>query len=157
MKKLKYPPYYEILDFYMEQKEYRKVCKRKSTKHRNYYQWRQYIVSRIARISSREDWMNFKHFVINKKRMSEMSNKINFPLMTCTISILFASFSNTVDDTIGPSLHIIALAIALIGCLIPIIRDYYSNNLSYLFYEDLLKIIEEVERDKFKTHSSSLA
>ena len=31
MKKLKYPPYYEILDFYMEQKEYGKVCKRKST------------------------------------------------------------------------------------------------------------------------------
>ncbi|MBR2883690.1 MAG: hypothetical protein IKB93_02755, partial [Clostridia bacterium] len=90
------------------------------------------------------------------KRMSEISNKINFPLMTCTISILFASFSNTVGDKIGTSLHIIALAIALIGCLIPIIRDHYADNLNYLFYEDLLKIIEEVERDKFKTHSSSL-
>lgn len=135
---IKHKPFWEIIDFEKELKEYKRLCRRKSKKFVYYLDWKKHIVSLLAKIEQKDDWENFKYFCRNRERSTRntASTYINLIILFVTIYIDKCVISINLYG------WLLVLAV-MIGTIVWQNNSYEKDN---YFYKDILEIIEEEEK-----------
>lgn len=140
-----YQPYSEIIDLRSELNEYTKLCDGKSTKFKYYLDWKSNIKNKLSCLDSDEKKMNFKHFLINRKRSCKNINSIFIPIMICCITIVLNAITLVFPDRNDITNYIIFFFIIVILILFTAstAKDHKMNSLRYTFYCDLIDLMEE--------------
>lgn len=137
---MKKQPYHEIMDLYTELKEYKKLCKCKSKKFCNYFDWKSHIIKIISELKKREQLENFKHFIINRLRINKDMNKDFTNIMIFLLGLYIGSY-----DIQYSYITLIIILVIILFMLMNMIDD---RNKEYFFYYDLVKIIDETEKSE---------
>ena len=78
---MKYQPYREIINIEIELKEYRKLCRGKSEKYLYYSDWKTHIQELFSNFQSNDKIENFKHFLLNRHRISSTFSADYIPII----------------------------------------------------------------------------
>ncbi len=135
---MKHSPYYEIIDLNNELKEYRKLCRCKSKKYNYYSDWKNQMIKYCSAFSSKESLDNFKHYCINIERTTK-----GIPNLYLNFMILFTTVF--VDKYII-DINEIAWMVIVFITLISVLMFDNRYNKETCFYRDIVKIIEEFEK-----------
>ena len=140
---MKYKPYREILDLQSELKEYKRLCKSKSKKFTYYSDWKSHIISLISKIDSPEKVNNFKHYLINYKRVNKSVTALYIPIIIFVMTVVFnqQEFKS----------NLVVITIWLLYVVIKTIKENVNYNKNLFFYKDIIDIIDEIEREKRET------
>ena len=131
-----------------EQREYQLFCKGQSKKYQVYSEWEAHISEVLMRLDSKEKLYNFKRFCISNNRVQARASD----MYVNAVGVLLSAFAGSVITT-QPLVGILTLVavIAFLGVLIVqnkrIIKESY-------FFEDVLKVIEKIEKSKEKVDSN---
>ena len=137
---MKKAPYGEYFEFNDEVKEYKKLCKNKSNKYLYYLDWKKDTKEKISKFPKENDnaaLINFQHYVINSKRVSE---SIRSSVVSVLIFCLTFMFSKLLPD----KYDVIGIFIGLFAFTFFILLEKLDNDYEYCFYSDLLEAIDEV-------------
>ena len=91
---MKYQPYREIINIDIELKEYIKLCKGKSKKYLYYSDWKAHIQELFSKFQSNDQIENFKHFLLNGRRISSAFSADYIPIIILYFTIIFSKMQN---------------------------------------------------------------
>lgn len=138
--------YYEIIKLDEELKDYKLLCKGKSKKYKYYSDWKTHISEILSKfvlcdeLETYKNIENFKHYLINHKRVNKNINMYFVSVMIFFMSIFFNSYFNKMKYS-----FVVLLITALVVVGLIIIQSD-SNDKEYCFYCDLIDIVEEMEK-----------
>ena len=134
----KHQPYREILDIRSELKEYKKLCRNKSRKFTYYSDWKYHIINLVTKTESAEKIDNFKHYLLNRKRVNKSINTPYVPLIIFVMTIVFS------QQVFNSNLKVILIGLMYVVFLT--LKEHENNNKIFYFYKDLIEIIDEIEK-----------
>ena len=140
---MKYQPYKEILDIKSELKEYKKLCRCKSKKFTYYSDWKSHIINLISKTDSIEQIDNFKHYLLNYKRVNKNVTAPYVPLIIFAMTVVF-NLQEFKSD-------LIVIIFGILFILIVTLKEYDNYNKNFYFYKDVIEIIDEIEKEKRRT------
>lgn len=127
------------IDFKSEKKDYKKLCKGKSKKYKNYLEWRKNILMLIDDFDTKT-LENFKHFCLYNEEANLHEMNIFLPLVICFISLLISLDINTNMNLLN---GVVSIVIASIISSALVTGAYSSYIFSKNFYRDVAEIIKE--------------
>lgn len=123
------------INFTSEIKEYKKLCRGKSKKYKNYLQWRDSILKAIDSLNI-ETLENFRHFCLYQEELEMHGKDIFLALAIAFITLYFPLIDSEKIDGIT-----LGIAAAFISFIISYL--YFDNNFSRIFYRDVAEIVKE--------------
>lgn len=135
---MKYQPYREIINIEIELKEYRILCRGKSKKYFYYLDWKAHIQELFFKFQSNDQIENFKHFLLNRQRISSAFSADYIPTIILYFTIIFSKMQNEYS--------IIICVLLLAFTVFFIMSGHYKYHEEFYFYCDLIKILEEIKK-----------
>ncbi len=132
------PPYHEIINLKIEQKEYGRLCCGKSKQFTLYSEWEDHIKGILADFRSSKDLYNFKHYCINIARSQEKSPE----MFWCYIGFLIPIYIDTLWKDFPPILTV-AVFIAVFAYAALLSKKIARES---CFFRDIIDIIESMEK-----------
>lgn len=123
------------IDFKSEKNEYKKLCKGKSKKYKNYLEWRDNILELIYSFDVKA-LENFRHLCLYQEEIEKHGKDI-FPALVIAFVSLYFSFIDNVNIN-GITFGILAAVVSFI-----ITYFYLDDNCSMNFYHDVSEIVKE--------------
>ena len=140
-KYMKREDFSELIDLKAEYKEYARFDKGKSTIYKTYAEWDAHMESLLVAIKSPTDIYNLKRYCVDKIRSNNNSAQIILAYISLAIPLALA-FA-TEQDIIGIRGWVNGgIMLACLGCFL-----FSSNTMARKkhFFEDILRIIEQIE------------
>lgn len=134
---MKYQPYREIINIEIELKEYRKLCRGKSEKYLYYSDWKTHIQELFSNFQSNDKIENFKHFLLNRHRISSTFSADYIPIIILYFTIIFSKMQNEYS--------IVICILLLAFTVFFIMSGHYKYYEEFCFYCDLIEILKEIE------------
>lgn len=123
------------IDFKSERKEYKKLCRGKSKKYKNYLEWRDYILGIIDNFGIKA-LENLRHLCLYQEEIEKHGKEIFPSLAIAFITLYFSLFDNVKMD--GITLGIMGAVAAF-----SITYFYLDDTCSMGFYRDVAEIVKE--------------
>lgn len=139
MKKKK-APYHGIIDINKEYKEYGRFCRGKSEKFTVYTEWETHIKDLLATFESPQDLYDFKHYCINADRTQAKAPE----MYTAYIALLIPLYLDIFWKDMPVHLSIILLFGVVLFAMLASKKLTRESH----FFEDVINIIESVEKEK---------
>ncbi len=163
-RKLKQQPYYEIIKLDKELKEYKKLCIGKYKEFTYYTDWKEHISEELKKMTDDKMKENFKHYLINHKRVNKSLCTNFVPAVIFGYTLMFTFEFNNQDtinfepnfvESLLSALDIVFWILMIIAILFFILRENNNINQDYYFYCDVLKIFEEIE-ERTENHAVTI-
>ena len=132
-------PYSEIINLNAELSEYKKLCRGKSKKYTKYTEWKDHIVELLSKIENERNLIDFKHYCINIQRPSAGQGNMFVQLILVLLPIYLTLVSVPNKELFLIICFIILTAMAVAG--------YNDLEMPNRFYDDILEVIGEMERE----------
>ena len=127
------------INYRYEIKEYKKLCKGKSKKYKNYLEWRDYILELIDGFDAKT-LENFRHLCLYNEDIDTDGKDVFLPL-AIGLTTLFISLDMGANKNMPMDGGIFAIAAAFISFIITYF--YLDYNFSKNFYRDVAEIVKE--------------
>ena len=132
-------PYSEIINLNDELSEYKKLCRGKSKKYTRYTEWKDHIVELLSKINNERDLIDFKHYYINIQRPSIGQGNLFVQL----ILVLMPIYLNVIPV---PHKEVLIVVYFIVLTIVTVIA-YNDLEMPNRFYDDILEIIGEIEKN----------
>lgn len=141
---MKSNPYQEIINTHEEQKEYGRLCRRKSKKYIVYTDWEAHIRECLLSFNNSKDLYNFKRYCINIDRSAQKAPEMYMSYILLLIPLYIDAFFKELPSFM---INIVALGIMLYAIIQNkrIIRES-------CFFKDIIEIIEKIEKERVETN-----
>lgn len=122
------------INFQYEKKEYKKLCRGKSKKYKNYLEWRDYILGIIDNLGIKA-LENLRHLCLYQEEIEKHGKEIFPSLAIAFISLYFPLIDNVNNAmTLGGIFAIATFSITY---------SYLDDTCSMGFYRDVAEIVKE--------------
>lgn len=134
---MKKQPYQEIINLREEQKEYGRLCRRKSKKYKYYTDWETHIRGRLLSFKEAQDLYNFKRYCINMDRSAQKAPEMYMSYILLLIPLYINAYFAELPSLI--------LIIAALGIMLYAIAHNKRIIQESCLFHDIIEIIEKIE------------
>ena len=139
--------YSSIIDFKIELKEYRLLCKSKSTRFAYYSDWKRYILQKIQKLDSVETLENFRRFCKNRSNPINEGNNLYVEICLLLVSTFLSSIvaftiEKQIDEYTEDGMMILIFLTIMLTTFI-VSNQVFKSKSEYQFYEDIIEIVTE--------------
>lgn len=139
--------YSSIIDFELELKEYRLLCKSKSTRFAYYSDWKRYILQKIEKLDSVETLENFRRFCKNRSYPINEGNNLYIQICSLLVSTFLSAMvavtvEKQMDEYMEDGLMILIFFTIMLTTFI-VSNQVFKSKSKYQFYEDIIEIVTE--------------
>ncbi len=146
---MKHHPYQEIINLYIESKEYALLCRGKSKTYTYFSDWEDHILESLRKFPTQKQLYNFKRYCKNKENTTSQSPNLFGVSVTIFLSTYLAQILQDLDKVYKAPEYkfIIWIPVCIIGLLM------FTNSMrSFItgssFYTDIIMLIEKVENER---------